>query len=131
MGGRAAGRAGRVDPRPDAASQFDPGRGSARNWLLAIVADQARKQHRRSPRHLELVDEHGAGADSGIDVDLRRALVRLTHRQRTAVLLHHYLGLPLADVAEVLDCAVGTVKSTLSDARARLRAAGLSFAPAP
>jgi DNA-directed RNA polymerase specialized sigma24 family protein len=31
-------------------AQFDQQRGTARNWLLAIVADQARKAHRRVVR---------------------------------------------------------------------------------
>ena len=37
------------------------------------------------------------------------------------MVLHYYLGTPVADVAEVLQCSAGTVKSTLSDARAKLR----------
>ncbi len=55
-------------------------------------------------------------------LDLARALTRLTDRQRLAVELHHVLGIPVAEVASVLGCAEGTVKSTLSDARKRLRA---------
>ena len=101
-------------------AQFDDRRGSARNWLLAIVADQARKGHRRivrwPVRAVEDVHE-----DEPADPDLDRALTGLSVRQRTAVVLHYYLGLPIADVAEVMSCAAGTVKSTLSDARTRLR----------
>jgi RNA polymerase sigma factor (sigma-70 family) len=101
--------------------QFDANRGSARNWLLAIVADQARKGVRRLRVHQELVDAPDGGADGDLDVDLVRALAKLTTRQRTAITLHYYLGLPLADIAAVMGCSVGTVKSTLSDGRARLR----------
>lgn len=101
-------------------AQFDPERGTPRNWLLAIVADQARKGHRRVRRlTVEAADE---GREDDIsDPDLERALAGLTVRQRTVVVLHYYLGLPIADVAEVMSCTAGTVKSTLSDARARLR----------
>lgn len=102
-------------------AQFDPSRGSARNWLLAIVADQARKGFRRVRPHVELVDLPDTAHDRSADLDLRRALTGLTQRQRTAVTLHYYLGLPLADVADVLGCSTGTVKSTLADARSRLR----------
>ena len=63
-----------------------------------------------------------AGADAAASVDLERALARLTSRQRLAVDLHYYLGLKLVEVAEVMRCSEGTVKSTLSDARGRLRA---------
>ena len=101
--------------------QFDAGRGTARNWLLAIVADQAHKGRRRLRPTTELVDVAAHAPDSDADVDLRRALLGLTARQRAAVALHYYLGLPVADVAAVLDCSAGTVKSTLSDARQRLR----------
>lgn len=104
-------------------SQYDPGKGAARSWLLAIVADQAYKSHRRRLWPVaEVVDVPDRSRDGEIDVDLRAALLRLSRRQRTAVTLHYYLGLPVGEVAEVLGCSDGTVKSTLSDARARLRA---------
>jgi len=100
-------------------AQFDERRGTARNWLLAIVADQARKGHRRVVRWpVRAVED--AHEDELADLDLDRAVAALSARQRTAVVLHYYVGLPIADVAEVMSCAVGTVKSTLSDARARL-----------
>jgi RNA polymerase sigma-70 factor (ECF subfamily) len=103
-------------------AQFDETRGSARNWLLAIVADQAYKGRRRLRPTADLEDVAMDPRDASVDVDLRAALGRLTPRQRTAVALHYYLGLPVADVAEVLGCSAGTVKSTLSDSRNRLRA---------
>jgi RNA polymerase sigma-70 factor, ECF subfamily len=102
-------------------AQFDAERGTARNWLLAIVADQAHKRRRGLRPTTELVDVAADGPDRDVDVDLRRALLALTPRQRTAIALHYYLGLPVADVAAVLACSAGTVKSTLSDARQRLR----------
>jgi DNA-directed RNA polymerase specialized sigma24 family protein len=45
----------------------------------------------------------------------------LSRRQRLAVELHYFLGLPVSECATVMSCSEGTVKSTLSDARARLR----------
>jgi RNA polymerase sigma factor (sigma-70 family) len=45
----------------------------------------------------------------------------LTDRQRSVVVLRVFDDLSEAQVAQVLDCAVGTVKSTLSQALARLR----------
>jgi RNA polymerase sigma-70 factor (ECF subfamily) len=101
--------------------QYDETRGTARNWLLAIVTDQAYKGRRRLRPVEELLDVPDAAHDTDVDVDLRAALRKLTGRQRSAVTLHYYLGVPIADVAQVLACAEGTVKSTLSDARARLR----------
>jgi RNA polymerase sigma factor (sigma-70 family) len=45
----------------------------------------------------------------------------LTARQRAVLVLRVYDDLSEAQVAEVLDCAVGTVKSTMARAMARLR----------
>ncbi len=103
-------------------AQFDAERGTPRNWLLAIVADQARKGHRRIAAHPNLpLEDTAAAGDNVADVDMERALTRLTGRQRSAVALYYYLGLPVADVAAVMGCSAGTAKSTLADARQRLR----------
>jgi RNA polymerase sigma-70 factor (ECF subfamily) len=102
-------------------SQYDAARGTARNWLLAIVADQARKSYRRVRSYTQLVDVAADSTDADGDVDLHAALWRLTTRQRTAVALHYYAGLSVAEVGAVLGCSPSTVKSTLADARIRLR----------
>jgi len=107
--------------------QFDPERGSPQAWLLAIVADQARKQWSRSRSRLRLARLDGADeaepvARAGREsvLDLADAIRVLSPRQRLAVSLHYYLDLPVAEVAEAMSCSVGTVKSTLSDARTQL-----------
>lgn len=105
---------------------FNPDRGEIRTWLLAITADQARRSTRRSTQfHLAEPELNAAsGASTHIDIDLsldiRRAIARLPPRQRAVVVLHYYVDLPLADIADILHCAVGTVKSNLSDARTNL-----------
>ena len=98
-------------------STFDPERGTPRGWLLAIVADKARRAARRR-RPDPLVEPPLA---AGHDVDLERAIRALAPRQRMAVELHYLLDLDVLEVAEVMGCAEGTVKSTLHDARGRLR----------
>ncbi|MCU1690194.1 MAG: polymerase sigma-70 factor, subfamily [Jatrophihabitantaceae bacterium] len=106
-------------------SQFDPSRGTPRAWLLALTADQCRRAYRRGTRTPIPIDDLGdrlaATSDTAVDVDLQRALTTLAPRQRLAVELFYFLGLPMAEVAQVMDCAQGTVKSTLSDARGALR----------
>ena len=112
-------------------AQFDPDRGSQRSWLLAIVADQARGRWRRARPVEELVHADaltvpGAGE---LSTDLQRAIAALPTRQRAAIVLHHFVDLPAAEVADLMGCAPGTVKSTLHDARKALAVAlGESYA---
>jgi RNA polymerase sigma-70 factor (ECF subfamily) len=100
--------------------QFDESRGTARAWLATITMNEARKSHRsiRLPVGLPVIAQPSVDTN----VDLRAAVERLPDRQRTAVELHYYVGLPVRDVAAVMGCAEGTVKSTLSAARDGLRA---------
>ncbi len=101
---------------------FDPSRGGVRPWLLAIVADRARQRWRRpAPVWDELHPDALVVTDAGpTATDLGRAVTRLAPRQRAAVVLHYYVDLPVAEVAAVMECSEGTVKSTLHDARAAL-----------
>jgi RNA polymerase sigma-70 factor (ECF subfamily) len=64
-------------------------------------------------------DEHAIDDRDRIE----RAFRRLTTEQRTALVLHHHLGLPLAESAGILQIPVGTMKSRLNRATAALRAA--------
>jgi RNA polymerase sigma factor (sigma-70 family) len=104
---------------------FEPERGTATTWLLAIVADKARAARRAHVRRLHVVDDAtevpDASTAASADPDLERAITRLTDRQALAVQLHYFVGLSVAETAHVMDCAEGTVKSTLFDARTRLR----------
>lgn len=104
-------------------STYRPERGSPRTWLVAITSDRARRARIRT-RPLVLVELDVADADQSPawtdGLDLRAAVRALPARQREAVLLHYYVGLPIAEVAQLMRCAEGTVKSTLSDARANL-----------
>jgi RNA polymerase sigma-70 factor (ECF subfamily) len=101
---------------------FDPDRGTASTWLLALTADRARRARHRRPASVRL-DDVGAPAAADDAIDLSRALTGLTARQRLAVDCVYFAGLSVAETAAVMKCAEGTVKSTLSDARARLRTA--------
>jgi RNA polymerase sigma-70 factor (ECF subfamily) len=100
---------------------YDEGRGSVRGWLLALVADRCRRRHRRLRRTEQLSDVAAPPGDLELTVDVGSAVRALSARQRLAVELYYVLGLSVAETAEVMRCSIGTVKSTLSDARGRLR----------
>jgi RNA polymerase sigma-70 factor (ECF subfamily) len=101
-------------------SQFDPARGSERQWLFGItrniVADRRRRDRRRGLRIVATVDE---GVD---DDDLERvvevslvvdALAGLTPEHRSAIVAAYYEGLSTAEIAQRLGVPPGTVKSRL------------------
>jgi RNA polymerase sigma-70 factor (sigma-E family) len=60
-------------------------------------------------------------ADVAVRMAVRSALGSLTVRQRTVLALRVFDDLPEAQVAEILKCSVGNVKSTASRALAKLR----------
>jgi RNA polymerase sigma-70 factor (ECF subfamily) len=55
-------------------------------------------------------------------MDLERALGRIPEEFRTPLLLAEVEGLSLEEVAGIMDCPVGTVKSRIFRAKERLRA---------
>jgi len=69
-----------------------------------------------------------ATASSETTDALRRAIDRLPHRMRAAVVLRFFEDMTEAEVADVLGVSQGTVKSTVSRAVAKLRTDSELFA---
>jgi RNA polymerase sigma-70 factor (sigma-E family) len=94
---------------------------SPRAYLRQAVVNACRSHRRRQGRELR----HGPGAAARAadpEVHLMQdALASLSDRQRKAVVLRYYEDLPEAEIAAILGCRPGTVKSLLSRALARLR----------
>jgi len=65
------------------------------------------------------VADHAVSSD--MQESLRRAVDRLPQRMRAAIMLRFYDDMTEAEVAEVLGVSLGTVKSTVSRAMAKLR----------
>ena len=101
--------------------QFDPARGSLGAWLLAITAHQATKVRRRLARRFIIQPAAPAESTADQSLDLRAALERLSPRERLAVDCYYFAGLSVGETAAVMGCSEGTVKSTLSAGRDRLR----------
>lgn len=107
----------------------DPARFDAWSYRLLVRACYAegRRNNRWDP-HLRLLPAHEPVAvDSlGVVVDrdqLERAFRRLSVEHRTAVVLHHYVGMTIPAVAEALGVPEGTVRSRLHHAIRKLRVA--------
>lgn len=85
--------------------------------------------------HLVSDWEPATGDDFAMSVDERdrlgRELGRLPIDQRTVLVLHFYLDLPLTEAAEILEIPVGTVKSRLHRGLETLRTALSDDVPAP
>lgn len=104
-------------------SRFEP-------WLHRILTNacyaEARRRKRwyEGPRILPVADAYGP--DDFLTVDdrdvLERAFRRLTVQQRVVLVFHHYLGLPMSEVATRTGIPIGTVKSRLHHATRALRA---------
>jgi len=67
----------------------------------------------------EAVADHAVSSD--LQETLRRALDRLPGRMRAAIMLRYYDDMSEAEVAEILGVSLGTVKSTVARAVAKLR----------
>ncbi|HEX2050759.1 MAG TPA: sigma-70 family RNA polymerase sigma factor [Actinomycetota bacterium] len=110
---------------------------SFRPWVLKIVTNEARNRRRSAGRRADLALRAGRERSSGdaapspealaVDDERRRALLDavngLRERDRLLIAYRYFLDLSEAEIAELLGCPRGTVKSRLSRALGRLRAA--------
>ncbi|MCM2388370.1 RNA polymerase sigma factor [Streptomyces sp. CWNU-1] len=123
-----------------ALQNYSPARRRAlrpRAWLMSIATNVWRNDIRnKSRRPVSAGRVEGAGdiwpddrpgpderaltsADRKVLVD---ALVQLPERYRVAIVLRHVAGMSYAEIAEVQDCPVGTVKAQVSRGLTGLRA---------
>jgi RNA polymerase sigma-70 factor, ECF subfamily len=99
------------------------------SWLYRIVVNACLDRLRRNKSHptAELTDDHCAVRDhtSTVDtaIEVERALMRLPVEQRAAVVAVDMQGYSVAETAQLLGIAEGTVKSRCSRARAKLAVA--------
>ncbi|MDX6573751.1 MAG: hypothetical protein QOC86_2907 [Gaiellales bacterium] len=114
--------------------RFDAQRARPVTWLLAIThhkaVDAVRREQLRRTEPAELLAEI---ADEGVDLvrqawlgiqreQVRHAVASLTDRQREVIELAYYEGYSQAQLAQLLEQPLGTVKSRTHAALARLRA---------
>ncbi len=115
-------------------NRFQPGT-HLRAWLFQIMRNTFLTFYRLRERETAIAEDgvpdwdvpmfHDAPEEDGLateaHTDLERALRRLPEEFRTVLLLAEVEGLPLEEVARVMACPVGTVKSRIFRAKERLR----------
>ncbi len=124
--------------------QYEPGR-AVRPWLYAIATNQAidslRKQKRRSERTTDPLPTGGDDAKARtlfellasresdpaelavsdeLSQQVRGAVDQLTDLHKQVIVLSYFQGFKYQDIAEVLGIPLGTVKSRLNSAMAKL-----------
>ncbi len=100
-------------------------------WIHRILVNacyaEAKRARRWSANVRMLPVDGPATPDTTLGVATRDALDRgfrrLPPEQRAVFVLHHYLGWPLAEIAETLGVPLGTVKSRIHYATSTLRSA--------
>jgi RNA polymerase sigma-70 factor (ECF subfamily) len=116
------------------AHRFQPGT-HLRAWLFQILRNTFLTFYRLRERESAVAEDgvpdwevpmfHDAPDDTEVALeahtDLERAMRRLPEEFRTVLLLAEVEGLPLEEVARVMRCPVGTVKSRIFRAKERLR----------
>ena len=119
------------------AGRFDP-KYPMRGWLLTIARrlsiNHGQKQKRRRPaagiEPNQLQTDSNNSPSSQLEQEelqtlsrqlVEQAMDRLTEPQRVTIAMHYQQGLPLDQIAELLNMPVGTVKSHLHRGRQRMR----------
>ena len=97
-------------------------------WLFTILRNVYFSEFRRGRREVQDIDGAAAANLATLPeqlghmdiIDFRRALEKLAVDQREALILVGAEGFSYEEAAEISGCAVGTVKSRVNRARARL-----------
>ncbi len=111
------------------------------SWIYRIAVNEALNLLRRNGHEEWLDDEIDlAGADTANPESIagdaersrhiRRALMNLSHKDRTVIVLRHFSECSYQEIADILEIDEKTVKSRLFEARHRLRDALKDYRPA-
>jgi RNA polymerase sigma-70 factor (ECF subfamily) len=109
-------------------------------WLFTVATNTTLKhirKHKRMVREADLGRPGGtpladlgvAGGDSALDLVekeelgrlVRHALGRLPHKEKTALILRKYQDCSYQEIAEIMKCSVGAIKTHIHRGKLRLR----------
>lgn len=100
------------------------GSGTALGWILAIArntcVDDVRRRQRRVSVSLQDTETREAECEIASWYETAELLRVVDDDQREAFVLTQLLGMRYGDAARVLGCPIGTVRSRVARARARL-----------
>lgn len=110
-----------------ARDRFEPGT-NLKAWVFMILRNHFYSERRKAWRKNETSDDGlesmatmPAGQDAILELaDLKHAMSALPPEQREALILVGAGGFAYEEVAEICECAVGTIKSRVNRARAAL-----------
>jgi len=112
--------------------KFDPDRKLV-NWIFTIASNLAKKEWRRRSRWIKVPLEHVNLTSSSktaphynagrieLKASIEEAIDRLPHHYREPFILREQEQMAYEDIAEILNIRLGTVKSRINRARAKLR----------
>lgn len=101
-------------------NKFEP-KAKFSTWLIKIATNLYRDYLRRS-KPIELIDETLEDSGQRVDdaailrldyMEIMKILQKLSQEKRSAFILKHYYGYKYAEIAEILSCPVGTVRSRI------------------
>ena len=105
--------------------RWSAARGSMKTYLLAIARNLMLKRFRdyRNEEQLDIDDDSASDPRGVLEISaaVADAIASLPALQQEAVVLFEYEGVTLEELAQIVAADVGTVKSRLHRARARLR----------
>jgi RNA polymerase sigma-70 factor (ECF subfamily) len=109
-------------------SGFEPQKAAFTTWLYRVTFNYC-LNHRRKKRPLTLpledispaLKSEFPGAQLADEEILQQAVGKLTDKQRAVVILRYFWDLPYAEIAQILDIPLGTVKSRIDLALKSLR----------
>ena len=110
-------------------------------WLYRVIINQAIDLNRRKGRikfistsriedevekDIDLqaseLDRPDVRTEAGeLGMQIHNAVMNLSQRQKEIFILKHYQGHSLKEIAEILECSIGTIKSSLFQAIRKLR----------